>query len=367
MRSFYTYNSLDPSSKFYTENEVDEKGRTLAAFDESGEHKTTFDYERDGVTVKTERLPNGSKFSYGRDKDGTVTAITHSTENGEENSTTQTRTLDVVTEVKSGNNTVQYTYDNKRRVKSVSLNGVDDYVTYTYSGEHTDNDSVTAAMVEKKIAENGDEVEKTFTVKNVKDSYGNVKKIECEDKLHNKTTNTTKTTKTTLSYEYNHEQQPTVMNDSVSGKTKITYDDNGNVEMVKVNDVEIERYTYDDKKVLTSKTVDGTTYMFTHKATADQSLDSITVDGNTVSPATDALGRNTGKTIGKQYYVNGEFHEDTVAEEKISYIKFGDHATNLPSNVRFATNHALIFIGVDMNRWKESGFQYLKILFQEKH
>ena len=106
----FTYNSLDPSSKFYTENEVDEKGRILAAFDESGEHKTTFDYERDGVTVKTERLPNGSNFSYGRDKDGTVTAIPHSTETGEENSTTQLRTLDAVTEVKSGNNTVRYEY-----------------------------------------------------------------------------------------------------------------------------------------------------------------------------------------------------------------------------------------------------------------
>ena len=102
----FTYNSLDPSSKLYTENEVDEKGRTLAAFDESGEHKMTFDYERDGVTVKTERL----QLSYGRDKDGTVTAITHSTENGEENSITQARTLGMVTEVKSGNNTVRYEY-----------------------------------------------------------------------------------------------------------------------------------------------------------------------------------------------------------------------------------------------------------------
>ena len=110
MRSFYVYNSLDPSSKFYTENEVDENGKIRAAFDESGEHKTIFDYERDGVTVKTERLPNGSKFSYGRDKDGTVTAITHSTENGEENTTTQLRTHDAVTEVKSGNNTVRYEY-----------------------------------------------------------------------------------------------------------------------------------------------------------------------------------------------------------------------------------------------------------------
>ncbi|MBO5293943.1 MAG: hypothetical protein J6B71_01650 [Clostridia bacterium] len=73
----------------------------------------------------------------------------HSTENGEENSTTQTRTLDMVTEVKSGNYTVQYTYDNKRRVKSVSLNGVDDYVTYTYSGEHTNAETVTTTMADE--------------------------------------------------------------------------------------------------------------------------------------------------------------------------------------------------------------------------
>ena len=145
----FTYNSLDPSSKLYTECEVDESGKTLAAFDESGEHKTAFDYELDGVTVKTERLPNGSKLSYGRDKDGTVNAITHSTEHGEENSTTQTRTLDVVTELKSGNNTVRYEYDKERRVKSVSLNGVDNYVTYSYSGEHTNAETVTATMADK--------------------------------------------------------------------------------------------------------------------------------------------------------------------------------------------------------------------------
>ena len=61
----FSYNSLDPSSKLYTENEVDENGKVTASFDESGEHKTGFEYESDGVTVKTERLPNGSKFSYG--------------------------------------------------------------------------------------------------------------------------------------------------------------------------------------------------------------------------------------------------------------------------------------------------------------
>ena len=49
----------------------------------------------------------------------------------------------------------------------------------------------------------------------------------------------------------------------------------------------------------------------------------------TARPNTDALGRNTGKTI--------EFGDNKVAEEKISYVKFGDHATNLPSTIRFAT------------------------------
>lgn len=44
----------------------------------------------------------------------------------------------------------------------------------------------------------------------------------------------------------------------------------------------------------------------------------------------DVLGRNMGKRI--------EIDNANIAEEKISYVKFGDHATSLPSNVRFATN-----------------------------
>ena len=229
--------------------------------------------------------------------------FTHSTENGEENSTTQTRTLDMVTEVKSGNNTVRYEYDNKRRVKSVSLNGVDDYVTYTYSGENTNAETVKATMTNGIVA---------TTVKN---AHGNVTKSTCGDR--------------TVTNTYNDDQQLETMVDSVSGETTLTYDDKGNVSTITAPD-HTESFIYDDKNVLTSKTVDGTTYTFTHKITADQSLDSITVDGKTVIPNTDALGRNTGKTI--------EVGGNKVAEEKISYVKFGDHATNLPSTVRFANN-----------------------------
>ena len=304
----FSYNSLEPSSKFYTENEVDEKGRAVASFDESGENKTTFDYGRDGVTVKTERLPNGSKLSYGRDKDGTITAITHSTENGEENSTAQTRTLDVVTEIKSGNNTVRYEYNAKRRVKSVSLNGVDNYVTYAYSGENTNAEKVTATMADETV------------VTSIKNAHGNVTKSTCGDRS---ITNT-----------YDADQQLTKTVDSVSGETTLAHDAKGNVTSVTAPDL-TESFVYDSvENTLDSKTVTGNginhTYEYGYKSTADKALYRIAVGGNTVRPQTDILGRNTGKTI--------EVDDNKIAEEKISYVKFGDHATSLPSNVRFATN-----------------------------
>ena len=60
-----------------------------------------------------------------------------------------------------------YTYDDMGRVKSVSLNGVDDYVTYNYSGEHTNTEKVTATMADGTVA---------TTTKN---AYGNVTKSTC--------------------------------------------------------------------------------------------------------------------------------------------------------------------------------------------
>ncbi|MBE6534412.1 MAG: hypothetical protein E7678_05550 [Ruminococcaceae bacterium] len=304
----FTYNSLDPSSKLYTENEVDKNGRAIAAFDESGEHKTTFMYGSDGVSVSAECLPNGSKLSYGSTRDGSVTSITHSTENGEENSTTQTRTLDVVTEIKSGNNTVRYEYDGKRRVKSVSLNGVDNYVRYDYSGENTNVDTVKATML------NGTEIK---TVKNI---YGNIAKSSCNDR--------------SVTNLYDTEQKLRMATDSVSGQTRFSYDENGNVIAVTAPDC-TEEFEYDcNENTLDRKTITingaSQTYNYGYKLTANKALDNIRIDGNVVRPNTDALGRNTGKTIEANY--------NKIAEEKISYVKFGDHATSLPSTVRFAKN-----------------------------
>ena len=302
-----TRNSLDPSSGFYTEQEVDKEGRTLAAFDESGKHKTAYKYTCDGVNVRSEHLPNGSVLSYGRAKDDTVNAVTHSTDAGEENSTTRLSTLDAITEVRSGTHTVGYTYDGKRRISSVSLYGKDNYVKYTYSGEHTNAEKVRAELADGTV----------FT--SVKDLSGNVTQTTCGDRSVNNT--------------YNTDRQLTESVDSVSGTTAITYDAKGNIQTVTAPGC-AESYTYDViENFLMSRTVsDGDfthNYAYSYKQTADRALDHMTVDGKTVTPATDALGRNTGKTIA----VGGT----RIAEEKISYVKSGDHATNMPSTIRFAS------------------------------
>ena len=207
---------------------------------------------------------------------------------------------------------MRYAYDGKRRVRAVSLNGIDDYVTYAYSGEHTDAETVTATMADGTMA---------ISTKN---AHGNVTKITCGDRMVNNT--------------YNDDQQLTKAVDNVSGTTMLEYDDKGNVTSVKsyygkttvfafTPADQTETFAYDDvENKLESKTITTgdleQTYEYAYKPTADKALDSISIDGNVIRPNTDALGRNTGKTI--------EIGTNKIAEEKLSYIKFGDHATSLP-------------------------------------
>lgn len=73
----------------------------------------------------------------------------HSTEDGEENANNTAYTYGCATEVKSGNNVVRYTYDGKRRVTAVELNGVENYVTYAYEDVTVDGkkaEKVTATI-----------------------------------------------------------------------------------------------------------------------------------------------------------------------------------------------------------------------------
>ena len=76
----------------------------------------------------------------------------------------------------------------------------------------------------------------------------------------------------------------------------------------------------------------GMSYGYTYKSDSTQALETITVNGSTVKPKLDILGRNKGKEIC--------IGSDKIAEESIVYRKVGDHATNMPASVYFGAYKA---------------------------
>ena len=170
----FTYNTLDSSSKFYSsETEYDETGKTLADYDETGENKTKYAYADGTNAVCARTLPDGSKFAYGYDYDDTVTAISQSTEDGEGNSTQKIYRHGEVVELSSGNNTVKYEYDGKRRTTKVFLN--DDKNVY-FENSYTDT-TLNGVAVEKCESKNAN---KTITV-SYTDKLGNLRRVEQSD------------------------------------------------------------------------------------------------------------------------------------------------------------------------------------------
>ena len=310
------YNSLDPSSKRYTETEYDENGKAVCQLDALGENKTYFEYENGSSTVLSEAYPNGSKLSYGYSKIDGNTAISMSNEEGEENSIQVLRTKGLATKVISGDNVYEYTYDCKGRVTKVSLNGVE-----LMAGVYTDGETELQSVI----------TEKGETVTTVTDLDGKVKSIVRSAGGSEKSI--------TNSYNSKDMLLSTVDNaNNISITTAYTYDDLDRVtkrEKIRDNIVASkEEYSYDGvygdllQKVATNVT--GVhTYSYTYSNDSKRRISQVSINnGETVvKPKHDCLGRNTGKTI----TANG----NTVVDDRISYLKKGSHATNIPVKIIF--------------------------------
>ena len=80
------YNSLDTGSKFCEEHTYDDIGRELSSTTETGE-VTSYEYFDDTTSLRSVKYPDGAVIAYGKDITDNVTAVTQSTEDGEENST----------------------------------------------------------------------------------------------------------------------------------------------------------------------------------------------------------------------------------------------------------------------------------------
>ncbi len=319
----YTYNTLDSSTKFYKESEYAKDGTVIAETDESGENKTKLEYDDNGnVSVKT--LPDGGKLAYGYDDEGNVTSITQSTDDGEANSAEIKYSYGSPTRLKSGNNTVLYEYDQKRRITKATVNGRQTAFAYN---DNTSTESVTVSDAEFAPVK-ADKTTATFdgaTIETYKDKRGNSVMTKIDGQVLNAST-------------FDLDGKTLVSGDNVTGSvTEYMYDDiTGAVTQIDVlpgDNVETlyESYSYNKFGQITKREMDEAvrqTYAYFYKNNKTKDLDYVTLP-NALSyyPQTDVNGRNTGKLL--------KDGNKNVYGEYVYYRKVGDHGTNMPASVYF--------------------------------
>lgn len=319
----FTYNSLSAGSKFYTETEYDENGKVSAELDATGENKTELSYVDGTSIVREELLPNGSKLAYGHDYDDTVTEITQSTENGEENSTQKVYRYGELVEVKSGNNDVKYTYDCKRRITSIELNGTKDYVKYVYD----DTGAETEADVEEETVTATYASGKVFVTE--KDGKGNLLGLTINGDLQ-------------FENVYNDKNQLTHFIDHVASKTyQYDYDSLDRLLSVSqtVDGDYAENITYTQFGEIASRTINtngSLDYTYEYTEDSKRALKTLTTPIAVEEYEYDCLDRSkkiTQTALGKNEI--GIEVEKVKFAKRLTYRKVGDHATNQISGIAY--------------------------------
>ena len=312
------WNSLDSSSKFYSESEVAENGQVLADKDETGATSAEYEYISGSNVVNSIKYPNGGKLAYGRNPyNFAVTSVTQSTAEGEANTNDIVYKNGLAVEVKSGNTAISYTWDGKGRKKSYSIDGVQQ-ATYSYGGYSESSGNITYGTSTQNLA---DGTVMVTSKTGVADSTGRVKVTE-----------SVKADGTTIfSTLYNEDGLTEQVTDGVSGVTSYTYDSYKNVTKIAAATL-TENYTYNAYSELTQKVLSGAVdqaYTYVYKDNAAHDLEYVGIDGYKFYPLSDVNGRNTGREI-----YSGE---NRIAAEYITYRKAGDHATNMPASIWFGT------------------------------
>ena len=272
----------------------------------------------DGTSVvREEVLPNGSKFAYGHDIDDTVTAISQSTEEGEENSTQKVYRYGELVELKSGNNNVKYSYDYKRKLKSVDLNSETDYVQYSYV-ETTDSYGAVAKETVTATYKSGD----VFVSE--KDGNGNLLKLKANGVVQ-------------VENVYDKKGQLDALKDKVTDKNyKFERDELDNITAVYEVDANdefiqngyVEDFKYDAFGNLQRKTITGPVscnYIYTYDGQIKDRLKGLTTPIATETYEYDCLGRK--KKIMQSF---GGKHG-----KRFTYRKVGDHTTNQIQSIAY--------------------------------
>ena len=335
------WNTLDSSSKFYSESKYAENGHVISEKDETGENDTEYEYVAGTNAVNSVKYPNGSRFAYGRNPfNNSITSVTQSTESGEANTTDIVYVCGMPVEVKSGNTVIDYMYDYAGRKTRVEING-DVLLSNSYTEFKYNSDKpleIDYGKTTKKLYYTDNAYVETVT------SQTGSRESESDFFTLNKTVAVKDSAKsgTYTAYTSKTDKKGNIANETVyelgtysSTKVTYSYDKYDNLKSVTAGKI-TEEYTYDSYNTIATRTISGEvehTYEYTYKDTAARTIDNFTVLGYTFIPQTDVYGRHTGKEI-----KNGS---DKIAAEYVTYRKVGDHATNMPSTVFFASGSTI--------------------------
>lgn len=327
-----SWNSLDSSSKFYEESDRAGNGQIIADRDETGEISAEYDYIASSNTVNSVKYSNGSKFAYGRNPNNdTVTSITQSTENGEENTTDIVHEYGMPVKVKSGNTVIDYTYDGKGRKKSVIINGV---LQSEYSYEDFKQDGPDDRRYEKNtcvLNVDGNAIRSIYLKEGSLDD--DVRRYDVRESLS--------VNKERLYYKYYDIDgifKYVTYKTFDEGEAVVNYEYDSYHNLIKAvttsggTETFAENYVYNNYSEMTEKSYSGSvnqTYTYTYKDNAARELDYISFSDYKFKPLSDVNGRNTGREI-----LSGD---NKIAAEYITYRKVGDHATNMPATVWFGS------------------------------
>ena len=326
------WNSLDSSSKFYSESDYTQNGQVASDRDETGEISAEYNYVNGTNVVNSVKYANGSTFAYGRHPQNfNVTSVTQSTVDGEANTTDIVYEYSRLAKVKSGNTIISYTYDQLDRKTSIKINNVLQS-EYSYEGyKELTPDDYQLEKRTKTLQVDGGSVKSVYLKQGYLDTDEN--RLVVDESL------TVDETKLYQKY-YNAQDELvslTYRNQFDEITVNYTYDSFHNLTNVNAPAV-TEDYQYNSygsrsfKGVSTALFTHGYSYAYKYNALS-QDLNYVVLDGKyKFIPKKDVNGRNTGKVI-------STFRAGSVIEsEQITYRKVGDHATNMPATVWFGSN-----------------------------
>ena len=220
----------------------------------------------------------------------------------------------LVTKVKSDDMEYLYEYDYKGNVTKITQNG-STIVTgsHSYSPE-SDTSTITEKGTTITSTDNKGDKTKTVTIRdNSSTSSTNSIVKEYDSKNRLSSIREEKNGENTVYY-YSYDELDRVI-------TRAKYYQN--------NHISTETFTYDNYGDLSNRVVangnDTTTYRYTYTDDSERKLTQVRMVERSliIKPKVDCLGRNVGKTIGN------------AIDDKITYLKHGDHATNIPASIRF--------------------------------